>query len=128
MTGTCNYCGQVHIIDEDEFKDRYELAGPLGDEEAIMNALATLKCKCAEASIERKREGKIKAAGEWIDNYFEECPAAANGMREITNMVIKQVFPKITIKLGKRTFTVDLDKDDCLRIRTKYVSTDEETF
>ena len=128
MTGTCEYCGQTHIISEEEYKDRFEIAGPLGDEEMILNALATHKCKCAEASIQRRREEKIKAAGDWIDNYFEDCPAAANAMNEVVNMVIKGVFPKVTIKSGKKTFTVDLDKDDCLRIRTKYVDTNEETF
>ena len=127
MTGTCEYCGQVQVITEEEFRDRFHLE-PDENDEALLNGLATLKCKCPEAFIRRKREEKIEAAGAWIENYFEDCPAAADAMKKVVEMVTKAVFPKISIKQGKKTFTVDLDKDDCLRIRTKNVDTNEETF
>ena len=127
MTGTCIYCGQMRTFSEEEFREVFPL-GSVGDDENQRNRVAAYYCSCPKAEIERKRENKIEAAGAWIDNYFEKRPDAADSMKNMVETISKLVFSRITVKDGKRTYTVDLDKDSCIRIKSKFTDTNEETF
>jgi hypothetical protein len=94
----------------------------------MMDFLATKKCKCPQAEDERRKEQKLEAAGAWIENYFQNRPDAADAVKAFATIICNRTFSKISIKDGKKTYTVDLDKDDCIRIKAKYIDTNEETF
>lgn len=125
-TGTCRYCGQTRICDEDELLEIISKTG--ADGETALNICASRNCDCEGAQIQREREMKLEAAGAWIENIFEDRAAAKSTMLCATKAITERAFNKITIKDGKRNYTIDLDKDGCIRIKTKYTDTDEELF
>ena len=129
MTGVCKYCGQIGMDSEADLKEyAHVFDGDVTPDEQKLDYVATKKCKCAQAESERRRETKIEAAGAWIENYFQDRPEAADTMKKIVDAITRGVFGRISIKEGKRNYTVDLDSDECIRIRTKFTDTNEETF
>ncbi len=126
LTGTCKYCGQIQVVERQEVEEIMLHCGV--DEEAACFIAASRGCDCGEAHIHRKREEKLKAAGAWIDNMFKDREDVANVMITATKAVVEHEVTKVKVTIGKHDYSVDLDKDDCLRIKTKYTNKDEETF
>lgn len=126
MNGSCRYCGQTRLISEQDIKEFFGEDVVIDDD--MMDFLATKKCKCPQAEDERRKEQKLVAAGAWIENYFQNRPDAADAVKAFATIICNRTFSKISIKDGKRTYTVDLDKDDCIRIKAKYTDMNEETF
>ncbi len=128
MTGVCKYCGQIGMVNEMDLKEYAHAFDEDMTPEDKADYIATRKCKCVQAESERRRETKVEAAGAWIENYFQERPEAADTMKKIVDAICRGVFGRISVKEGKRNYTVDLDSDECIRIRTKFTDTNEETF
>ncbi len=127
MNGSCKYCGQTRLISDAELKDFFG-ADDIEVDDDMLDIIATNKCKCPQAEDERRKTRKLEAAGAWIENYFQNRPDASDAMKALVTIVCNRTFGKISVKDGKRSYTVDLDKDDCIRIKAKYTDTNEETF
>lgn len=116
------------MVNEMEFREYAHALDEDMTPEDKANFIATRKCKCVRAERERRRETKVEAAGAGIENYFQKRPEAADMMKKIVDAICRGVFGKISVKEGKMNYTVDLDSDECIRIRTKFTDTNEETF
>ncbi len=131
MTGVCKYCGQTRLVSDAELKDFYGAPNIEVDDDMLadmLDIITTNKCKCPQAEDERRKTRKLEAAGAWIENYFQDRPDASDAMKRIVDAICRGVFGRISVKEGKRNYTVDLDSDECIRIRTKFTDTNEETF
>ena len=127
MNGICKYCGQSRLISDADIREFFGTDVSDADEE-MLDMIATNKCKCPQAEDERRKASKLEAAGAWIENYFQDRPEASDAMKALVTIIGNRTFGRISVRDGKRTYTVDLDKDDCIRIRAKYTDTNEETF
>lgn len=117
-SGFCRYCKQSRIVMAPENATQEELS-----------ELATKECNCKEAEYQRKRDMQFKAAEAWAKNTFEDNEHRRNAVI----FAIKAVFERRSVesaafKIGKYTYKIDMDGDDCIRIKKTFKDEDEETF
>ena len=98
IVGNCIYCGQSRIVEVFE--------GDLvkaSSEEEYVNLLATEKCDCSEAKVQRHIKQQMKRAKEYINKYFRaDFPETAEILNYAVVMIIDGKFDKITIDTGKK--------------------------
>lgn len=125
--GACIYCGQVQMITEDELLDA--VASGIKPEEAA-DVCATRKCSCRDAEMERERQMRLEAAGEWAKNTFsdEEIPERLAVALCAISATFCHAVDYVTFRIGKYTHKVDKDKDGMIRIRSRFTEENEETF
>lgn len=126
LTGVCEFCGQANVVKLREAQELAELEGI--ELELACNIVATNNCNCPAAKVHRRRESKLQAAGAWIENTFKDNEVSINLFNAATKAVTENEVNKVTVKIGKRDFAIDLDKDDCLRIKSKFTDKAEEVF
>lgn len=115
--GICRYCGQVRFVE-----------APEGLPPEDVNQLATDQCDCAAASRAREKKRRMQAAGAWAQGVFGNN----NGQFQTVCCSIRSVFENefdyVTIKAGKRTYKIDRDSDEMIRIKTTYRDSSMEEF
>lgn len=115
-TGTCRYCHQQRFVEVPEDADEEEI-----------NDTATEECDCEEALQAKERQQKIEAAQTWAGNVFTPGPQLDTVLSDIRAVAERKV-ESVTIKILKRTWTIDKDTNGMIRIRMTYKDTNEETF
>ncbi len=115
--GFCKYCGQIVMVEAPEELPPEEL-----------NELASQQCNCDEAKRQQRRIARMGAAAIWAENYFSRESGQLQAVCCAIKAVFEYAFDNITIKSGKKTYKIDMDKDGMIRIRTKYTDNEIETF
>lgn len=113
----CPECGQMIFVDAPE---------DATDEELM--ELAKQTCSCTGAQLERlkiRSGNKIKA---FIEKEFPDDSAPGNIMMQAIQTLQSGIYDKITLKRGRRTYTIDLDKDGFARVKSKYTENTETKF
>ena len=96
--GYCIYCGQSRMVNA--FEGDIVKAS---SEEEYVNLLATEKCDCSEAKVQRHIKQQMKRAKEYINKYFKaDFPETAEILNYAVVMIIDGKFDKITIDTGKK--------------------------
>lgn len=113
----CPKCGQAVLVDAPEGADDEEL-----------QALALQMCDCDAAKFQRQADQRMQRVGEWAEKEFGEDNQRLSVILCAIRAVSTYAFDKITIKSGKHTYTMDLDKDGIIRIKDKYADTRENKF
>lgn len=116
--GFCKYCKQAVMIHAPEDATQEEL-----------NEIASKECSCKEAEYQRKRDMQLDAASQYLRNLFlDKNPLLLKAMYETVTAIFSRKLSKATFNVGKTTYKIDLDGDDCIRIKKTFKDEDEETF
>ena len=113
----CPMCGQLVFIEAPEDTDEQELM-----------ELAKQSCNCEGAVFERARIKKMNKISSWVEKEFAEDESAKRFMQSAISCIGGRIFDKLTIKEGKHTYTIDLDKDGLIRIKSKFTENTENRF
>lgn len=106
-TGACAYCGQTMMI---------ETVGELSQEEIDM--MVTDKCKCPQASEERRKKERKEKIDKFVKRNFE--PDIAMFIKNVIRMIEEQDLSDFVIKLpDDRAVKIWLDYDYFLHIKVK---------
>lgn len=112
QTGTCQYCGQSQIV---------ETVGE--STQAERDAIATDRCTCSQAQIERrKKERKVKIKA-YIRKHF--TPERADLVRAAINLVEGNDLDKVSLNYDSKTCTIWLDADAYLHLKVQRRDEDE---
>lgn len=116
--GFCKYCNQAVLIQAPENATQEEL-----------NDIASKECNCKEAEYQRKREMQLGAARQYLKNlFFDTNPLAYKGFMETVIAIFSRKIASASFKVGKYTYKIDMDSDQCIRIKKTFKEEDEETF
>lgn len=115
--GFCKYCKQAVLIQAPDDATQEEL-----------NEIATKECSCKEADYQRKREMKVDAASAYIENLFHDKEQLCEGMKLTVRAIFDGQAGAASYKVGKYTYKIDIDNDDCIRIKKTFRDEEEETF
>lgn len=108
QTGYCEYCHQGQLI---------ETVGECSQER--LNEIATEKCSCPEAKIERRKKERREKVDKYIKNNF--CEDAVPAMKGLVELVEHGEFDQVVITHGLDGWktTIKTDKDGYLVITKK---------
>ena len=110
-------CGQLVFVEAPEDVDDQELM-----------ELAKDNCTCSGAIYERQKAKKMNKISTWVEKEFAEDDDAKAFIMASIRCVNAGIFEKITVKEGKHTYTIDLNKDSLIRIKSKFSESKEENF
>ena len=116
-SGICKYCRQVVMVEAPEDYTAAEV-----------NQLATEQCACKEAVIFRKRKERMMKAAEWAKEHFSDNEKQLQAFCAGIQTVFEYEFDKVTIKKGKETFAIYLDKDGMINISRTYKESSKKEF
>ena len=115
--GICRFCGQITMV-----------KAPENSAPEDLNRLATEQCDCDGAQLEREKKMRLEAAGEWAKNIFKDSQERLQLALCGIHAAFEYKVDKVTIKKDKNTYTIDLDSEGMIRIKTKFTDNDIETF
>lgn len=124
-TGICKYCQQTRLIEPDEL---LAVVRDGTDPQDAADAVATGQCDCVQAKNEREKKRSMGAANDYIENILEEDETAVELGKAAIRAVYVGTVDKCSLKIGKRTYTIDTDGGGDIRIKNKYQEEDEATF
>lgn len=113
----CPECGQMIFVDAPE---------DASDEDLM--SLARDLCNCAGAQLERMKIRSGNKIKEFIEKKFPDDRAPGAIMMQAISTLQSGIYDKITLKKGRRTYTIDLDKDGFARVKSKYTENTETKF
>lgn len=126
MLGTCMYCDQKRMVDDEEVKEFAKIhAIPV---ESAADSIAARQCNCDGACLARQKEETIELATKYMNNIFEDHPRVLEMSLKAIDAVANMVVDKVTFKKGKKTYTLYLDKLGCLKLKKSFTDRDEVKF
>lgn len=117
ITGVCKYCGQRQIL---------QVETQITSETA--NEIATSRCDCPTAKIEKNRMSKIVRANEWADNRFENTPEVIWFFKQAIKAVTNNEVEQVIIKKNGWNHTLKLTSDNFLNVKSRKSLKEEEDF
>lgn len=117
ITGVCKYCGQRQIL---------QVETQITSEKA--NEIATSRCDCPTAKIEKNRMSKIQRANEWVDNRFEYTPEVIEFFKQAIKAIANNAADQVIIKRDGWNYTLKLTSDNCLNVKSRKNLKEEEDF
>lgn len=113
----CPECGQLLFVDAPEDANEKELM-----------QMARNACSCEGAQLERMRIRSGNKIKEFIEKEFPDDPEPGKIMMQAISTLQGGIYDKITLKRGRSTYNIDLDKDGFARARSKYTENTETKF
>lgn len=92
--GACKHCGQIIILDIDE---------DAAFSQQEIDELASKRCDCEIAKIQRDIENSISDAIEDVDKMFPESENIRGYVKQACELVGREYVENITIKIDSRT-------------------------
>ena len=113
----CPHCGQLIFVD-----------APEGADDVEIQRKAQELCSCGMAKFEQMRIRNGNKLKEFAENEFKDAAECKGLMVESILALQNGSFDKITLKRGRKTYSLDLDKDGFIRVKSKYAENTETKF
>ena len=126
ITGECIFCHTFREVDYYVAMARATL-----DKVDLQNAadrISTDICNCKQGVEFRKRKERLENAAGYLKKVFAENESAAQMSMCAIKAVDEHAVDKVTFKIDKYAYTIDKDKDNMLRVKTKFTDGQEATF
>ena len=115
--GECKYCHSMRIVNSEEEMTQQDL-----------DRIASEECDCEGANLARKKEESMTRAFEWVENIFKPKPEALSVMHAAIIAVSEAVIKRMSMKIGKNTYTVTMNNDGEIRISNVFKDEDTTEF
>lgn len=115
--GECRYCHNMRIVQAEEDLSQDEL-----------DRIASEECDCAGANLARKKEDSKRRAFEWAENIFNSKPEALALMKAAITAINEAVIGRMSMKIGKNTYTVTMNGDGEIKVSSVYRDEDVQEF
>lgn len=115
--GECRYCHAMRLIEQSEDLTQEEL-----------DRIASEECDCDGARLAQSKEESRRFAFEWAEGIFESKPEALTVIRAAILAVNEAVVSRVSMKIGKNTYTVTMNARGEIQIQNIYHDKDVNEF
>lgn len=126
ITGECIFCHTFREVPYHLTSANAQMRG-ITEQEAA-DRLATDVCNCKQGLEFRKRRERLENAAGYLKKIFKDNESAAQMSMCAIKAVDEFAVDKVTFKIAKYSYTIDKDKDNMLRVKTKFTDSNDETF